>query len=255
MRKIYLYVVMWCSIGVAFCVAPYLGLSGSSQAAPPPKVEICHIPPDDPTNFHTISVSESALAAHLDHGDFEGACGLHCEELCDDSNSCTNDSAACLEGQKGCILSDLRPPVNCDDGVSCTADSCDSVSGCVSDPVDSLCDDGVACTVDSCDAALGCSSSPDDNLCASGEVCNSVGCTPLDTANHAPVAGGATVLTILEDTLNAPLTGLISGSDADGDTLGVVVESITLIPGTSTAGSVRCRTALRWHPATSWRTR
>lgn len=39
-----------------------------------PKVTICHIPPDNPENLHTISVSENALAAHLAHGDEVGAC-------------------------------------------------------------------------------------------------------------------------------------------------------------------------------------
>ena len=38
------------------------------------KVLICHIPPGDPENAHTIRVSENAVPAHLAHGDSEGAC-------------------------------------------------------------------------------------------------------------------------------------------------------------------------------------
>ena len=38
------------------------------------KVEICHIPPGNPDNAHTISISENALAAHLEHGDRLGPC-------------------------------------------------------------------------------------------------------------------------------------------------------------------------------------
>ncbi len=38
------------------------------------KVEICHIPPGNPDNARTIMVSQSALAAHLAHGDYEGEC-------------------------------------------------------------------------------------------------------------------------------------------------------------------------------------
>lgn len=38
------------------------------------KVEICHRPPGNPDNQHTISVGASALSAHLGHGDVEGAC-------------------------------------------------------------------------------------------------------------------------------------------------------------------------------------
>lgn len=38
------------------------------------KVVICHIPPGNPENAHTIVVSENALPAHLAHGDTEGPC-------------------------------------------------------------------------------------------------------------------------------------------------------------------------------------
>lgn len=38
------------------------------------KVLVCHIPPGNPENPHTIEVGESALPAHLAHGDTEGAC-------------------------------------------------------------------------------------------------------------------------------------------------------------------------------------
>lgn len=39
------------------------------------KVEICHIPPGNPDNKHTIYVGASAVAAHLAHGDYLGSCG------------------------------------------------------------------------------------------------------------------------------------------------------------------------------------
>jgi len=38
------------------------------------KVTICHRPPGNPSNAHTISVGEPATAAHLKHGDHLGAC-------------------------------------------------------------------------------------------------------------------------------------------------------------------------------------
>jgi hypothetical protein len=41
------------------------------------KVAICHIPPDNPQNAHTIRVAQPAVQAHLDHGDFP----LPCEAL------------------------------------------------------------------------------------------------------------------------------------------------------------------------------
>jgi LPXTG-motif cell wall-anchored protein len=38
------------------------------------KVVICHIPPGNPDNAHTIVVSENAVPAHLAHGDTLGPC-------------------------------------------------------------------------------------------------------------------------------------------------------------------------------------
>lgn len=37
-------------------------------------VTICHIPPGNPANAHTITISINALPAHLAHGDYEGSC-------------------------------------------------------------------------------------------------------------------------------------------------------------------------------------
>lgn len=38
------------------------------------KVTICHIPPGNPENPQTITVSENAVSAHLAHGDTLGPC-------------------------------------------------------------------------------------------------------------------------------------------------------------------------------------
>ena len=38
------------------------------------KITICHIPPGHPENRHAITIDRSALAAHLEHGDFEEPC-------------------------------------------------------------------------------------------------------------------------------------------------------------------------------------
>lgn len=38
------------------------------------KVDICHIPPGDPDNAHTISINSNAVDAHLAHGDYLGPC-------------------------------------------------------------------------------------------------------------------------------------------------------------------------------------
>ncbi len=38
------------------------------------KVTICHLPPGNPENKHTLDVAESAVKAHLAHGDYLGDC-------------------------------------------------------------------------------------------------------------------------------------------------------------------------------------
>ena len=50
------------------------GNGGDSQGGAG-KITICHIPPGNPANAHTITVGLPALRAHLKHGDTQGACG------------------------------------------------------------------------------------------------------------------------------------------------------------------------------------
>lgn len=49
-------------------------MAATAKGGPKPKVTICHIPPGNPGEAHTISVSGNAATAHLAHGDTEGAC-------------------------------------------------------------------------------------------------------------------------------------------------------------------------------------
>jgi hypothetical protein len=47
----------------------------SLQDPTQPKVTICHIPPGNPENRHTITIGASAVAAHVaEHGDEIGPC-------------------------------------------------------------------------------------------------------------------------------------------------------------------------------------
>jgi len=48
----------------------------SSSSSSIGKVTICHIPPGNPGNNHTISVGSPAVPAHLAHGDIEEPCDL-----------------------------------------------------------------------------------------------------------------------------------------------------------------------------------
>lgn len=108
------------------------------------KQTICHFPPGNPSNFHTITISENAVATHVDkHGDLLGTCQENCEDFCDDGDACTQDIQANLN-ECTCMV-DPRPAVNCDDSNACTLDRCDSTTGCQYDAAamdGHGCDDG-----------------------------------------------------------------------------------------------------------------
>ncbi len=143
-------------LGLAWLATP-------TFAAPAAKVQICHIPPGDPENFHTITIGENALSAHLAHGDLGGACDENCQTLCGDGNACT--IAEC-DPNGGCVPAD---PIDCDDQAICTTDSCDPDSGCENATV--VCDAPDPCTVGMCAPDSGeCVNSP--VVCDDDQVCN-----------------------------------------------------------------------------------
>lgn len=144
----------------ALVTIPGIAFAGSA------KVNVCHFPPGNPENYHTITVGEKALPAHLAHGDLTGACNALCAEICDDGDACTvDDNEDCEE--VGCP--DAREPVDCDDGLLCTDDSCDPGSGCVNDPV--VCNAPDLCTTSVCDPNDGtCLDTP--TQCDQGQQCN-----------------------------------------------------------------------------------
>ncbi len=162
---------------------------GATAAQAGAKVEICHLPPGNPANFHTITVSENALTAHYGHGDLPGSCYANCETLCDDGDACSID--ACDEATETCLAD--HPPVDCDDGSLCTTDSCDSADGCQYAPI--ACDDGKNCTVDTCNPYDGqCTGTPIDcgplGVCVAetGQCdfpCDGITCDPIDQCHEA----------------------------------------------------------------------
>ncbi|HXV66933.1 MAG TPA: hypothetical protein VD731_06905, partial [Nitrosopumilaceae archaeon] len=60
------------------------------------KIQICHIPPGNPDNRHTIEVSEAAWKEHEMHGDSIGECNLNIVEV-KSSNSTSSDLTSILE--------------------------------------------------------------------------------------------------------------------------------------------------------------
>lgn len=73
-------------ISVILCATTY---SLEANAKAESKIVICHIPPDDPTAAHNISVSVSAAVAHMTlHGDFVGPCDADADGVSDNLDNC-----------------------------------------------------------------------------------------------------------------------------------------------------------------------
>ena len=75
-----------CVIGISLlCATPALAKNH--------KVDICHVPPGNPANAHTITVSENAVDAHMAHGDNMGPCVV--ETTVEESETPEEQAAAC----------------------------------------------------------------------------------------------------------------------------------------------------------------
>ena len=66
----------------------------AAAAGPKEKVDVCHIPPGNPGNAHTITVSGNALKAHLAHGDTEGECREERPGKVDDDDDSSDDKTS-----------------------------------------------------------------------------------------------------------------------------------------------------------------
>ena len=49
------------------------------------KIDICHVPPGNPDDAHTVSISVNALRSHLAHGDYIGECEVSDDETIDEN--------------------------------------------------------------------------------------------------------------------------------------------------------------------------
>lgn len=87
------------------------------------KVTICHRPPGNPANAHTLSIGRSALKAHLKHGDTVGACPAPCGEEfepCQMDGDCC--SGACQDG--ACVAACGVSGNACETGADCCSGVC-----------------------------------------------------------------------------------------------------------------------------------
>jgi hypothetical protein len=62
------------SVGAAQVCQPGAPDPRACDPADAKKTTICHIPPGNPANAHTLCVGNAAVPAHLAHGDFLGSC-------------------------------------------------------------------------------------------------------------------------------------------------------------------------------------
>ena len=62
------------------CAAAHAGKAHPNACDPADtkKTTVCHIPPGNPANAHTICVGNPAVPAHLAHGDHLGQCVATC---------------------------------------------------------------------------------------------------------------------------------------------------------------------------------
>ena len=55
------------------------------------KIEICHMPPGNPDNAHTLSISVNAMRAHLAHGDYIDECTENGDDETNDEEEIENE--------------------------------------------------------------------------------------------------------------------------------------------------------------------
>jgi hypothetical protein len=98
-------------------------------------ITLCHIPPGNPSNAHTISVGAPALRAHLRHGDSVGACEGEPETPPDGGGSTPGEGGgeeggpggdedggpACLPSGSECLP---EGSTSCCNGLSCVQGLC-----------------------------------------------------------------------------------------------------------------------------------
>lgn len=146
--------------------------SVTAAASNDKKAEICH-------TGQTISVSQSAIPAHLKHGDVVGPCPSPCSpSSCDDGDLCTSDTCTAAGACE-------HAAVSCDDGNVCTADACDAQVGCVNTPVDQTpCSDGNDCTATDVCTAGRCAGRPVAGCCSNDTACSDGNSCTLDRCQN-----------------------------------------------------------------------
>lgn len=141
------------------------------------KVTICHIPPGNPANAHEITVSASAVAAHLKHGDVRGECAPACAE---NGSTCTADAGCCSGNcaRGTCADPCLGDGGRCGESSECCSNLCSGEGICTS-----ACTIGPELEDEFCNENLPC--------CPGSGVCIGGACFLYDDLTCEPQLGGA----------------------------------------------------------------
>jgi hypothetical protein len=77
------------------------------------KTTVCHIPPGNPSNEHTICVGNASVPAHLAHGDLLGSC-------CDQGDGGDGSGSGSDTGSGSGQVGEPTQPTQCDLNACCT---------------------------------------------------------------------------------------------------------------------------------------
>jgi hypothetical protein len=94
-----------------FSIFTIPGFSQMAHAATEPKITMCHLPPGNPENIQTITIGESAVQTHLDHGDGIGDCENNFTVLTVVKNIINDDDGVKTESEFTMVLNDSNGDV------------------------------------------------------------------------------------------------------------------------------------------------
>lgn len=97
------------------------------------KVDVCHFPPDDLDNFHTIRITENAADSHYNHGDLEGACEVDPADTCPCFSQADLDALNLVQAQT-CTIDDNLSLIMFETAGACSGLRCSTIaptSGCI----------------------------------------------------------------------------------------------------------------------------
>jgi hypothetical protein len=149
-------------------------ITGVTPADAKSSVCICHYPPGNPDNAHTICVGAPAVKAHLKHGDTIGECNLACGGstgvTCGEGSFCHRDAGVCGADTEGVCK---RIPTTCPATI-------DPVCGCDGATYDN------ACLADQAGVTVS-----HTGECSGGGVCGGSSGTTCDAGQFCKLADGA----------------------------------------------------------------